>query len=486
MRRDRRFARLTIKLFLVMAIGVPLCMGCTAKPALLVGGEGQIEPQMVASVETTQGEQGTKVVIQSSRPFSYSLSNHGEPPRVLVEIPGAQFPFSQQHVRLMQVNKGVVRTIALEERTDQARVEIALEQLVNYEIQREADRLVLSFKNPMTVSQSPERWAQLPQEPATRVGQEWSSAPIAAPPPSTATGRDATSREPAQELKRPAGDTSRESPERLARLPKEPTALVQESGPSNPLEQVIGGTDVLEITVYQEKDLSGMFRVSADGAIAFPMVGNVRVAGLTPPQAQEKLEALLRQGYLKRPQVLVTMKEYHSKWVAVLGAVNKPGSYQLLGGRTTLLELLSMAEGVSPREEGSKSLILVRPNENGETKSITIDLDRLLKEGDASQNIHVEPNDTIYVSKAETVVVYGEVQKPGTYVLEGKETTMLELLKAGGLTKFAAPNRTRLIRVVDGKEKSIQVRVGDIIKGEKTRDVMLQAGDAMVIPESYF
>ena len=115
-----------------------------------------------------------------------------------------------------------------------------------------------------------------------------------------------------------------------------------------------------------------------------------------------------------------------------------------------------------------------------------IDLDRLLKEGDASLNIHVEPNDTIYVSKAETVVVYGEVQKPGTYVLEGKETTMLELLKAGGLTKFAAPNRTRLIRVVDGKEKSIQVRVGDIIKGEKTRDVMLQAGDVMVIPESYF
>jgi polysaccharide export outer membrane protein len=497
MRRDRRFARLTIKLFLVMAIGVPLCMGCAAKPALLVGGEGQIEPPMikgegqieplmVASVETTQGEQGTKVVIQSSRPFSYSLSNHGEPPRVLVEIPGAQFPFSQQHVRLMRVNEGVVRTIALEERTDQARVEIALEQLVNYEIQREADRLVLSFKNPMTVSQSAERLAQLPQEPAARAGQEWSAAPIAAPPPSKATGRDATSREPAQELKRPAGNTSRERPERLARLPKEPTALVQESGLSNPLEQVIGGTDVLEITVYQEKDLSGMFRVSADGEIAFPMVGNVRLAGLTPPQAQEKLEALLRQGYLKRPQVLVTMKEYHSKGVSVLGAVKKPGAYQLMGGRTTLLDILSMAEGVN-LDEGSKSLILVRPNEKGEAKSITIDLDRLLKEGDASLNINVEPNDTVYVSKAETIVVYGEVQKPGTYVLGGKEITVLELLsKAGGLTKFAAPNRTRLIRVVDGKEKSIQVRVGDIIKGEKTRDVMLQPGDMIVVPESYF
>ena len=441
---------------------------------------------MVASVETTQGEQGTKVVIQSSRPFSYSLSNHDKPPRVLVEIPGAQFPLSQQHLPLMRVNKGVVRTIALEERTDQARVEIALEQLVDYEIQREADRLVLSFKNPMDASQNPERLAQLHQEPAVHAEQDRSSAPIVAVPPSKATARDVTSRKPAQELKRLAGDTSGESPERLARLPKEPAALAPGGEPPNPLEQVIGGTDVLEIVVYQENDLSGLFRVSADGEIAFPMVGNVRVAGLTPPQAQQKLETLLRQGYLKRPQVTVTVKEYRSKGVSVLGAVNKPGAYQLVGGRTTLLEVLSMAEGVS-LDEGSKSLILVRADESGETRSMAIDIDRLLKDGDASLNLILQPNDAIYVARADTIAVYGEVQRPGTYPLVTREMAVLEVLsKAGGLTKFAAPNRSRIIRVVDGKERSIQVRVGDIIKGEKTRDVMLQPGDVLVVPESYF
>ena len=145
-----------------------------------------------------------------------------------------------------------------------------------------------------------------------------------------------------------------------------------------------------------------------------------------------------------------------------------------------------MAEGVD-LEKGSKSLILVRPDAQGEPRSLTIDLDRLFKEGDASVNVIVQPNDTIYVTKAETIVVYGQVQKPGSYPLEGREMAILEALsKAGGLTPFAAPNRTRIIRVVEGKEKSIPVRVGDILKGEKTADVMLQPGDVVVVPESFF
>lgn len=254
----------------------------------------------------------------------------------------------------------------------------------------------------------------------------------------------------------------------------------------NPLEHVIGGMDVLEILVYEEKDLSGLFRVSADGDIAFPLVGNVRMAGLTPPQAQQKLETLLRQGYLKRPQVFVTMKEYRSKGISVLGAVKKPGAYQLSSGRTTLLEVLSMVEGVD-LEKGGKSLLLVRSDEKGEPQSITVDLNRLFKEGDMSLNMIVQPNDTIYVTKADTIVVYGQIEKPGAYPVEGRDMAVLEVIsKAGGFTKFAAPNRTRIIRVVEGKEQSIQVRVGDIIKGEKTKDVLLHPGDVIIVPESLF
>ena len=232
--------------------------------------------------------------------------------------------------------------------------------------------------------------------------------------------------------------------------------------------------------------MSGTFRVSANGHIPFPLVGDVPVAGLTPPQAQEKLEALLKDGYLRRPQVAVTVKEYRSKGVSVLGAVNNPGAYQLSGGRVALLHLLSMAGGVS-LEEGSKSLILLRLEANGETKSTTINLDRLLKEGDPALNVTVHPHDAIYVAKADAVIVYGEVKNPGTYPLDSQAMTGLEALsRAGGLTTLAAPNRTRIIRVENGVEKIVRVRVADIIAGERMKDLTLQAGDLVVFPESYF
>src|SRR5262249_23905251 len=158
---------------------------------------------------------------------------------------------------------------------------------------------------------------------------------------------------------------------------------------------------------------------------------------------------------------------------AVLGAVKKPGAYQLWSGRTTLLEVLSMVEGVD-LDKGGKSLILVRPDAKGEPQSTTIDLDRLFKDGDMSLNMVVQPNDTIYVTKADTIVVYGEIEKPGTHPVEGRNMAVLEVIsKAGGFTKFAPPNRTRIMRMVDGKEQSFQVRVGDLIKGAISRDVLL-------------
>jgi polysaccharide export outer membrane protein len=447
-----------------MVMGVLLSLGCVAQRPPLDGGEGQLKPLTIGSIDAAEGEQGIRITIQASRPFSYSVANHDKPPRVLVEIPEGHFVRRTSHILRtgqqvrLPVNKGVVRAIDLQERGGKAQVEVVLERLVNYDVQKEENHLVLHFQAPTA--------AGGPQE-----AREPSRPRVAALPPPPVAG---------------PGATSRESAERFARLPKEPTLRPAGGEPSNPLEHVIGGMDVLDIVVYEEKDLSGLFRVSADGEISFPLVGNVRVAGLTPSQAQHQLEALLRAGYLKHPQVFVTVKEYRSKGVSILGAVKKPGAYQLWGGRMTLLEVLSMAEGVD-LEKGGKSLILVRSDEKGEPRSITIDLDRLFKAGDMSLNMIVQPNDTIYVEKPDTIVIYGQVQKPGTYPFEGREMAVLEVLsKAGGLTQFAAPNRTRIVRVVDGKEKSIQVRVGDILKGEKTADVTLQPGDVIIVPESYF
>jgi|GEM_PF-354702 len=430
MRCDRRLRKLPSIQLVAMAVGMSMIIGCAAVPTRPEPGEGQLRPLTIAAIETSEGEQGTRVVIRASGPFSYHLSNHDQPPRVLVEIPYGQFAKLASHI---PVNQGMVQAIDLQERGSQARVEIVLSQLVDYEIQKQENQLVLSFKD-LTAS----------------------------------VGR------PSQRF------------ERHVRLTPATEASAAGGLAQNPSEYVIGGMDILEINVYQEQDLSGSFRVSASGYIPFPLVGDVHVAGLTPPQAQEKLEALLRDGYLKRPQVTVAVKEYRSKGVSVLGAVNKPGAYQLWGGRMTLLDLLSMAGGVS-LEEGSKSLILLRPDAHGETKSITFNLDRLLKEGDAALNVAVQPHDAIYVAKADAIIVYGEVKNPGTYPIEGTSMTVLEALsKAGGLTPLAAPNRTRIIRVDGNVERTIRVRVGDIIAGERMKDIALQPGDVIVVPESYF
>jgi hypothetical protein len=153
MRRERRFPSVPFKLFLVMAIGAILTLGCASAPTRHDGGEGQLKPLTIASIETPEGEQGIQVVIRASGPFSYSLSNHDRPPRILVEIPNGQFARLAPHI---PVNKGVVQAIDLQERGNQARVEIVLDRLVNYGVQKEENSLVLNFKDPMAAARQQE------------------------------------------------------------------------------------------------------------------------------------------------------------------------------------------------------------------------------------------------------------------------------------------------------------------------------------------
>jgi len=269
------------------------------------------------------------------------------------------------------------------------------------------------------------------------------------------------------------------------------TISLTETFPQRPRDYRIGGGDLLNIVVYEEPDLSGTVRVSAEGNISFWLLDELHVAGLTPAQMEQKLTELLGQDYLVNPQVLVTVTEYRSQYVLVLGAVQMPGSYALTGP-ATVLEMLSKAGGID-KEQGGNTLVLLRVPSGAaeqvvEPTSLTINLGKLLREGDISQNIEVQDRDVLYIPKADAVFVFGEVQQPGPVKLAGREMTLLEALtEAGGHTKTAALNRTKVIRVVDGEEKVIRVKVDDIIKsGEKSKDLPLMPGDIIVVPESFF
>ena len=252
-------------------------------------------------------------------------------------------------------------------------------------------------------------------------------------------------------------------------------------------EYEIGPEDVLEIRVWDHDDLTREVYVSREGVFSYPLIGTIRAGGLSIEQLEQEITNRLSGKYIIDPQVSVTVKEYKSKRVFVLGEIGGsgkgPGTYPLTG-KTTLIEVLTMTGGPT-RDAGSEVLVIRPKNIKGnpvtldqagkEDKVIKINLRNLLA-GDASQNIYLEPNDTVYVSKAANFFVYGQVKNPGRYNLEKGATILKAITTAGGATEKAAVNRTRVVREKEGKKTEIHVNMTDPIEPE----------DIVMVPESFF
>jgi polysaccharide export outer membrane protein len=252
-------------------------------------------------------------------------------------------------------------------------------------------------------------------------------------------------------------------------------------------EYTIGPRDVLGITVWGQADLSRDYTVDPDGFVPFPLIGRVKAAGLTPKEMAAQLTEALGKDYLVNPQVIVNVKEYLSQRVQVLGAAEKPGVYHLTGP-TTLLEILSRAGGFA--STAGKQVLLIRNHaaSDGSSAALRLSLEKI-QAGDSSENRRVQSQDIVIVSKAQaySYFVFGEVKKPGAYVLD-KDTNILEgITVAGGFTDKAAPSRTRVIRSTPQGQKVIDVDMNDILRrGREAKTVMLQESDVVVVPESFF
>ncbi len=253
-------------------------------------------------------------------------------------------------------------------------------------------------------------------------------------------------------------------------------------------DYVIGPRDVLAITVWGQGDLSRDYAVDGDGSVPFPLIGRVKAAGLSPKELAAHLTELLGKDYLVNPQVIVSVREYLSQKVQVLGAAEKPGVYYL-SGPTTLLEVLSRAGGFA--STAGKQVLLLRNHEatgDDSNGALRLSLERI-QAGDPGENMRVQSQDIIIVSKAQAYAyfVFGEVKRPGAYTLD-KDTNILEgITIAGGFTEKASPGRTRVIRATPAGQKVIEVDMNDILRrGKQARSVMLQEGDVVVVPESFF
>jgi len=251
----------------------------------------------------------------------------------------------------------------------------------------------------------------------------------------------------------------------------------------------VGGYDILDITVYEEADLSTRgVCVSADGFITFPLIGRIKVEGLTTSEIERLLSDLLAQGqFIIDAQVSVVVADYRSKQFMVLGPVASPGSYPLKA-RERVIDAVSRAGGMDFEKCSSQMMIIRTENPDTEQERkivIRIDLSALFHEGDQRSNLLLMDRDLLYMPKAEPFYIIGEVQKPGSFFYSRKEITLVEAISmAGGFSEWAIRNRTRIVRMEDGIEKIIEVKVDAITKsGQKGQDVLIRPGDIIVVPD---
>lgn len=274
-----------------------------------------------------------------------------------------------------------------------------------------------------------------------------------------------------------------------------PFAIAAQEAEAPPIEKeafineyIIGPRDLLEIKVFELPELNQTVRVSEDGSITIPLLDRVIVGGMSKDAVEKKLAQLLEQKYVKNPQVSVFIKEYQSRLVSVIGAVEKPGMFELVG-RQNLLQMISKAGGI--KENASNRLFVLREGINGDAATIAIDLEDLLSNGNPKLNIPLQPGDVINVpvDKPGHVFVFGEVKSPGALEMKmSKKITLLQAIAQAGGTAEGASKSGITIKRKDpktGKERKMKINLNDILKGKKP-DIELIDGDVVFVPASIF
>ncbi len=248
-------------------------------------------------------------------------------------------------------------------------------------------------------------------------------------------------------------------------------------------EYKIGPKDLLVIRVFKVPELNTTVRVGEDGTITLPLIGKISVEGLTRYQLEEKISRLLAEKYVKNPQVTVFIKEYRSRTAMIMGAVKKPGAYEIVG-KTTLIQLIAQAGGITSRAQDR--IIILRERE-GKQKTIVVPIIPLLFEGRGDFNVEIFPGDVINIPGELTMEVYvfGQVRKPGVVELPmGYGATILQAIaKAGGFTERAKKTSVIIRRRKGEREEIMKVNVKDILKGKKP-NVKLKPYDIIYVPES--
>jgi len=258
----------------------------------------------------------------------------------------------------------------------------------------------------------------------------------------------------------------------------------------------IGPEDLIEISVFEEEKLNKTVRVSSQGNISLPLLGILRVKGLTANELEKEIRELLAEKYLQDPNVSVFIKEYRSQRISIMGAVEKPGPYDV-AGQKTILSILSMAGGL--KEDAGPLLFLIRPpqpeedvspaeKDSGAMKPNTfvIDLEELLVKGNLTLNLPLIHGDVINIPVSGKIFVGGEGNTPGGFPLKGKKVTVSQAIAmAEGLKPEAKGGEAKIFRY-SGKGNEREILTADVyaIQKGKSEDPTLKENDIIIVPKS--
>jgi len=256
-------------------------------------------------------------------------------------------------------------------------------------------------------------------------------------------------------------------------------------------DYIVGPSDVLNIAVFDQPQLSSKYIIQSDGTFTFPLIGRVKAGGLTI-QAIEKdvRDQLVKGSFLKQPQVTVSVEQYRSQQIFIMGEVKQPGILQFTGSMT-IIEALARSGSIT--EHAGMEALILRSTNGGQAPQapdaatlaraqsstdahniVHVNLQNL--QGTLSQNVELRGGDTIFVPKAESVFISGQVQRVGEYVYRKGMTVRQVLTLAGGVTERGSTRRIQIIRSVNGVDTTIGATLQDAV----------QPGDTVVVRESFF
>jgi polysaccharide export outer membrane protein len=209
-------------------------------------------------------------------------------------------------------------------------------------------------------------------------------------------------------------------------------------------EYQLGPGDTIRVLVFQNPDLTLETRVSENGTISFPLIGIVRIGGMTVARAEQTIANALRTGgFIKQPQVTVLLMVSRGNQVSVLGLVGRPGRYPLETFNTRLSEMLANAGGIAL---GGADVVILTGTRDGKPFRKEIDVTGMLLNNNLQDDIVVVGGDVIYVPRAPMFYIYGEVQRPGSFRIERGMTVRQALVQAGGVTPRGTERGLSLLR----------------------------------------